>query len=1055
MIASALAAPGDCTKFINASGNTTACVGGNAGIGNFTGAVYGITLNTGQGDYELYGMNQNVLTSSNVSFKGLDLDYLTFLTPTGNNNYWIHMQPAGWIPQGRIGFVGSDGGEFIMSYNWNDQNSTVDDATAYATIIKNSGGTLYFKVSPSAGANPREGMRMTASGLTVNGTLNTNGAITATAPAGFSGNLLTLTGDTDVGDDDYLGLVGSDMSLYFKSAGASHDTRQSTIRWLNSSDATHYQILMAPGSYMSMEANLEDYLLFETNNTERLRIREGGGLLTTNNGPNQAVYVSQDSVLADYTGGLEIYSNTAQTNSNSALLRYRQDSASSTGRGAYFIQDGTGTNLYVETNGNAAGVYIVQSSAGGIPLSVINAGTSIGLSVDQNDNGIAIYVDSSGSNVEMAKFYDAGTKIKAANKPSVQIYDNRNTTDSNEWSALLLVQGASSSNQTAPLISTYNYVASNQKGIYIDQNGVGDALMIDANGNGLALNIDSEATTSSAVQLYADVMTSGTPLSVRAEAATFSGNVAALRAGSPTNTGIGLLVQQFSTGSGRGVQIEEQGTGRALFIDDNGNGTAFEIDSENTGINGDHAMKVDTAMTVGNAIYFYTNAVRTSGNSLVLIQDDNAASAGDSLKIVNDGGVGGAGSALDITQNGNSTAIFITANELYAQGGATAFHAWVENARLSQGFRVISDDEKEQTDILGARSADTNLFWRNLAAADSGGAVVYINQANASDDQPSLKIAGTGSGHGISTTYTGTGKTASFVHTGPGPAVLISTTAGTQASYGLQVELLNATGSAVAFSTKASGTSSNWFSAPSNTTTQGSNWFWRDDAAASTVGPVVFIEQDNAADDQAALSIQQDGSGSGIDIYSYNAATPSGYGLYVQTASAIPAEFQQRLGGADTQFFRVGQFNSTYDNRFYRNLASGSTAGPVLTVYNDHASDDQRALLIVQDAANNGLYIDQNGDTSGLDGTVNGAGMIGGDNTGNPGRGLYIYSNEGVTSSQELVKFRADNAAYDQPVLGIDNDGVGKDIDFGDGQGIKSNSTCTIINGATSTWNIC
>jgi len=70
MAASVLAAAGDCTKFLNASLGTTACVGGNAGIGNFTGAVYGITLNTGQGNYELYAMDQDVLTTSIPRFAG-------------------------------------------------------------------------------------------------------------------------------------------------------------------------------------------------------------------------------------------------------------------------------------------------------------------------------------------------------------------------------------------------------------------------------------------------------------------------------------------------------------------------------------------------------------------------------------------------------------------------------------------------------------------------------------------------------------------------------------------------------------------------------------------------------------------------------------------------------------------------------------------------------------------------------------------------------------------------------------------------------------------------
>jgi hypothetical protein len=756
-----------------------------------------------------------------------------------------------------------------------------------------------------------------------------------------------------------------------------------------------------------------------------------------------------NSMLIDKNNnGTSLFIDSEGVDSNPGLW---VDVVSGTGGGTAgrFIESGVNSN-------SATSVVYVQNTAGSNNrvLALLDAGEGSGLYIDTTGNGAAIDVNHARGDYGLSLVSLAGVQ-RETSKPFLRIYNQQNDTGS-FWEATALIQGGAVSTQNSPVLALYSYynATKTQKTLYVDNEGIGDGVFLDQNGNGIALNIDSEATSATSIQVYADAQTSGSVISARAEAGTFSGNILALRAGSTSNTGIGLLVQQFSTVGGRAVQIEEQGTGKALFIDDNGNGTAFEIDSKNTGINGDHAMKVDSAMTVGNAIYFYSNAARTSGNSLVLIQDDNAAAAGDSLKITNDGGVGGAGNALDILQSGNSSAIYVVANEDYAGGGAMAFHAWVNNARLSQGFRIISDDEKEQTDILGSRGTDTNLFYRNLDSANSGGAVVYINQVNASDDQPALKLANAGAGSGIATTNTGTGKSLSIVHTGPGMAAYISSTAGTQASYGLQVEMLNASTNAVTLATKVSATSSNWLSAPS-TTVEGSNWFWRNDAAAATAGPLVFIEQDNAGDDQDALQIQQDGSGKGIGIFHYNATAPAAYGLYVQTASAIAGEFQQRKGGADTDFFRIGEFNSTYDSRFYRNLASGSTAGPILTIYNDAATDDQRALFLVQDAPNNALYIDQNGDTSGLDGTVNGAGMIGGDNTGNPGRGLYIYTNEGATSSQELVKFRSDNAAYDQPILAIDNDGTGKDIDLGSGQGITSNSTCTIINGATSTWNIC
>jgi len=50
------------------------------------------------------------------------------------------------------------------------------------------------------------------------------------------------------------------------------------------------------------------------------------------------------------------------------------------------------------------------------------------------------------------------------------------------------------------------------------------------------------------------------------------------------------------------------------------------------------------------------------------------------------------------------------------------------------------------------------------------------------------------------------------------------------------------------------------------TTTGNTGWFYRNLASASTNSPVMFIENDNAGDDQPALTIQQDGTGNGIKI---------------------------------------------------------------------------------------------------------------------------------------------------------------------------------------------
>ncbi|MFH1860038.1 MAG: hypothetical protein ABH870_03360, partial [bacterium] len=68
LIGIAYATPGDCTKFLNATLNQTVCVGGNAGIVNATGEGHFTTVNTGQGNYELFAMNQDVESTDAVTF---------------------------------------------------------------------------------------------------------------------------------------------------------------------------------------------------------------------------------------------------------------------------------------------------------------------------------------------------------------------------------------------------------------------------------------------------------------------------------------------------------------------------------------------------------------------------------------------------------------------------------------------------------------------------------------------------------------------------------------------------------------------------------------------------------------------------------------------------------------------------------------------------------------------------------------------------------------------------------------------------------------------------
>lgn len=56
------------------------------GSTNVNGGITSTTLNTGQGDHELYAMNQNVTSTSKVVFDSVNLDTLLQLRDIGNLN---------------------------------------------------------------------------------------------------------------------------------------------------------------------------------------------------------------------------------------------------------------------------------------------------------------------------------------------------------------------------------------------------------------------------------------------------------------------------------------------------------------------------------------------------------------------------------------------------------------------------------------------------------------------------------------------------------------------------------------------------------------------------------------------------------------------------------------------------------------------------------------------------------------------------------------------------------------------------------------------------------
>jgi len=202
---------------------------------------------------------------------------------------------------------------------------------------------------------------------------------------------------------------------------------------------------------------------------------------------------------------------------------------------------------------------------------------------------------------------------------------------------------------------------------------------------------------------------------------------------------------------------------------------------------------------------------------------------------------------------------------------------------------------------------------------------------------------------------------------------------------------------------------------------QGGSWFFRDLASADTAGPVCFIEQDNTGDDQPALKIQQDATASGAD----------GIQITVPTATSARGLHMQNVANT----MRVSLARPITDGTgllyIYRDVVSGTTAGPMVQITQENSGDDQNVLNIRQDGNGNGLFIDQNGNSYALniDNTGTSAGLF--VNQQGVEKGAHFYSNVNADATGELVFIEADNAAFDKPALKIQQDGTGYIIEAG------------------------
>jgi hypothetical protein len=281
-----------------------------------------------------------------------------------------------------------------------------------------------------------------------------------------------------------------------------------------------------------------------------------------------------------------------------------------------------------------------------------------------------------------------------------------------------------------------------------------------------------------------------------------------------------------------------------------------------------------------------TNVIVSAGDTLTVDTITDTSGSGTTIEsvLINTGAVSGvttlahsgvltASGAHDITiaNNGNDVALTITQNDVTNNPIASS----ITNAGTGHSLLI------NQNGALGASQAGIMLASSaNNTNTDATVGLLSARQLNASTAQACAVFRHDGTGYGL------------FIdENGDGIGMLIDTEATTAAKYGLIIQTgqgadaLQLSNSANYFTNLCKGTAS---------ATAG-NHFYRNLASGDTNSPLVFIEQDNASDDQIALKIQQDGANAGISI-DHN-STAGGVGLTIDKAAGT--DYGMRINMTD------------------------------------------------------------------------------------------------------------------------------------------------------------
>ena len=469
---------------------------------------------------------------------------------------------------------------------------------------------------------------------------------------------------------------------------------------------------------------------------------QGNTLFLDPNGDAGSTASTSGALMIENTGnagfGLNVYSNHATFAQSLSFMKL--DNTGATGTILRLDHDGTGHSLHINQNGN---ITPSTSAGGAIRLTNTNA-TGDGLVIYSNQASpasgarlLSIRADNTSYNQTVMAISNDGTgaalAINGTGGTGVGLTISSAGTGTNHslgvnYSGTSATGAAGSFTSSNTAFSTFQVSGHEFGHGTIKVSHVGDGLSSDVNAAAHSIdlqNSDAGTGTTAAQGIFITSTTGGTTgkiLNLRnnllafggADAqvelltlsgdgnlvvlGTYTGPSAALTVPAAGNAVPLAVVQNDTTNNPKGVSITNAGTGNALYIDANGN--------TGTTASSSGAFFLDNTNNTGTGGSFYTNGATVGSTGVLFAKVDNSSATGPVARFDQDG----TGPALKINQNGNT--------------GTTA---------STSGALML--DNTNNTGF-GAQ------FYSNAGA--SAGALVFIDAANASFDQPALHIRNLG-----------------------------------------------------------------------------------------------------------------------------------------------------------------------------------------------------------------------------------------------------------------------------------------------------------------------